>query len=153
MNTMDNIQELSFPYSIEGVHVGIAACHSGTGQKINVVTAKLHRNRAILIAAPVEADIPPVEDWGVHLMEHLADILGVRTEFIFRVPIFYRNRTGLLDALMLQHTLSEDGSIKRSVVPISLEYCDAHSVEQQVEELLPHFGKACKQALQRALLS
>lgn len=151
---MDNIQELSFPYSIEGVHVGIAACHSaGPGQKINVVTAKLHRNRAILIAAPVEADIPPVEEWGVRLMEHLAEVLGVRTDFIFRIPIFYRNRTGLLDALMLQHTLSKDGSIKRSVMPIPLDYCDTHSVEQQVEELLPHFGKACKQALERALSS
>lgn len=113
MNTLDNIQELSFPYSVEGIHVEITACHSGPGEKINVVTAKLHRNRAILIAAPLEADIQPVEKGGVHLIEHLAEVLGVRTDFIFRIPIFYRNRTGLFDALMLQHTLSEDGSIKR----------------------------------------
>lgn len=150
MTTID-IRELAFPFSSSAVQLDVDPFENRAGPVIKVVVAKRPRNRATLIAIPHGAAIPQMENWGVQLIERLAETLGIAMDVAFRPAILYRDSTGQLSSLILQHALSKENAITRAMFAIPLKNCNTPTVEQQISELLPHFGDDCRLALKWAL--
>lgn len=146
-----SIQTLVFPFSVESVQLDASPFEDHDGPVIRVVAAKLVRGRSTLIAVPHDANIPPLENWGVPLLERLAEFLSISTDVAFRPNIFYRDKTGQLHALFLQHELSASETITRFMMAAPFPNSDTPTVEQQIAELLPHFSDECRPAIEWGL--
>jgi hypothetical protein len=146
-----SIQTLAFPFSVDSVQLDASPFEDHDSPAIRVVAAKLVRGRSTLIVVPRDANIPPLGTWGVPLIERLAEILSISTDVAFRPNIFYRDNTGQLNALFLQHELSAPESITRFMMAVPFSNSDTSSVEQQMAEILPHFSDECRPAIEWSL--